>query len=257
MVVFIADIGSNFETIDQAHYSIAAAARAGADVVKFQLFSEHCLYGSGSDALPLAEHLPALAETARQYNVSFGCTAFSTRALALVDPHVDYHKIASSCLTHMPLLEAVRDTGKPVHLSTGASTLDEIRMAMGILGNINLVLFYCAAAYPSRKCDTRRIKTLRSLFYGPIGFSDHTTDIINAPASAVDNGATYIEKHFTAFPDLQTPDRPHSLTPCEFSDMVKAIREPSFWYITEEELEFVRLHKVRLTENGYCRVRKC
>lgn len=252
----IAEIGSNFETLPQALESIAIAKACGADAAKFQLHSPSALYGfcGGTDAysLPL-DWLPKLKEKADAWGIDLGITAFSPELVAVVDPFVPWHKVASSDCTWPQLLEAVAKTGKPVLLSTGASSFGDVISAFTVLrnavpGGAQVVLLYCVAAYPARSADLRVMRVLEDAFGLPVGFSDHTLDVINAPVDARSRGAVVIEKHFTAFPDLDTPDRPHSLTPDEFKRMVDAVRgvtqpviAPSY-----EERDMLLRHKRRL-----------
>lgn len=166
--------------------------------------------------------LPKLAEKAKAVGIELMCTAFSPELVAAVDPFVSVHKVASSDLSWPQLLEAVAKTGKPVLLSTGASGQGDINDALRALGRAatGTVLMYCVSAYPARMTDLRVMELLRQ----PFGFSDHSTDIIGHPVEAARRGAVAIEKHFTAFPELASPDRPHSLTTDEFKIMVDAIR---------------------------------
>lgn len=260
-MLFIADIGSNAATLEQACQSIYAAKKAGADIVKFQLFSHYDLYGEGSKERKIESWLPKLAEVCEDLGVEFGCTAFSVNGLAIVDPFVKRHKIASSCITHEPLLDSVALTGKNVFLSAGAATIEEIYAALNRLNmqKVHVDVLYCPAAYPSRWCDYRMIVELKNAlpWYVGVGFSDHTTDVINAPLLAHKKGATVIEKHFTAFPELQTPDRGHSLTQSEFKAMVLATRRQPIFGPSPEEAEFREFHQVRFVDGkGWVRRKK-
>lgn len=239
----VAEVGSNWHTLEHAVASIGAAAAMGADCAKFQAFTHVSLYGwrkslgevvTGSGetwdgemqySLPLA-WLPALREKADACGIDFACTAFSPELVAAVDPFVPWHKVASSDATWPQLLEAVAETGKPIVLSVGAKSRGDIAAALQTLGGPakeRTVLMYCVSAYPARTIDLRAMANLR--VYGlRVGFSDHSTDIVGHPVEAAHRGAVVLEKHFTAFPDLDTPDRPHSLTMDEFKTMVDHIR---------------------------------
>lgn len=259
MTYIIADIGSNFTTLQEAGFSIEEAAIAGADMAKFQLFSEHDLYGDGSTERKIEPWLPRLAECAKAMGIDFGCTAFSPEGVALVDPYVQIHKVASSCVTHIPFLETIAATRKPVIMSVGACTKEEIATALKTLDSPCVTLLYCAASYPSRMFNPDAITGLRNEFKIPVGYSDHTTDIWGAPVMAARQGAIVIEKHFTALPHFKSADRPHSLVLHEFRRMIDAINRKSVAMEigpTAEEWEFVKYHKVRKTERGYYRVRK-
>jgi sialic acid synthase SpsE len=239
----VAEVGSNWASREDAVASIGAAKAAGADCVKFQAFDWESLYGPNEEKrrleeiadlpgcptrplrLPLA-WLPALKEKAHACGIDFACTAFSPELVAAVDPFVPWHKVASSDATWPQLLEAVAATGKPIVLSVGAKSRGDIAATLQTLGGpakARTVLMYCVSAYPARTIDLRVMAELN--VYGlRVGFSDHSTDIVGHPVAAARQGAVVIEKHFTAFPELDTPDRPHSLTADEFQTMVENIR---------------------------------
>lgn len=281
----IAEIGSNWRTLDDCLHSISMAKAAGADAVKFQAFDEQALYGVPQDVwarnhyqldevystdgmpdmegkLPL-DWLPKLKIKADACGIEFMCSAFSPELVAAVNPFVNLHKVASAELSHVRMLEALRDIGKPVILSTGASGPRDIERALATLrgrsdwdqvtGSANwgpfdreVVLMYCVAAYPARDIDFRMIAELKKL--APcVGFSDHTTDYGVIPKLAVDSGACVIEKHMTDIPEINTPDRPHSLTVDEFKKMVQTVRgERPFTWGSGEEKEMVTRHNRRL-----------
>jgi sialic acid synthase SpsE len=250
----IAEVGSNWRTLSDCIESIGRAKACGADAVKFQAFTDLALYGFDSDAewegliartceiagcpreeyswrvahhLPL-EWLPKLKEKADACGIEFLCTAFSPELVAAVDPYVSVHKVASSDLSYPQLLEAVAKTGKPVLLSTGASSETDIRLALEALGGARerAVLMYCVSSYPSRTYNLDSMRLLRERYGCQVGFSDHSNDVVWAPLSScrAPYSAVAIEKHFTAFPGVDTPDRPHSLDPIDFKHMVDAIR---------------------------------
>ncbi|MES3012616.1 MAG: N-acetylneuraminate synthase family protein [Pseudomonadota bacterium] len=236
----IAEIGSNWSTLNDAVQSIAQAKAAGADAVKFQAFDMEALYGMKPGTLP--DHLrgrgidmptywlplawlPKLKEKADACGIELLCTAFSPELVAAVDPFVTAHKIASSDATWPQLLSAVAACGKPVLLSTGAKNLVEIEHALRFCPTLSpTYLLYCVSAYPARMVNLVEMTVLAQRFKRRVGFSDHTLDIVGAPYQAVLAGACVIEKHFTAFPEMDTPDRPHSLKPDEFHLMVQYLR---------------------------------
>lgn len=273
----VAEVGSNWQTREQAIASVGAAKAMGADCVKFQAFTYEALYGSdigfryrysgdGVDTncpyLPL-DWLPALKEKADACGIDFACTAFSPELVAAVDPFVAWHKVASSDLCHPQLLQAIKAKKKPVILSTGASSGGDIRRALAEFQywfDPNdedyvadpkcplIVLLYCISAYPAKTIDLDHLRLLRERFELPIGFSDHSIDIVGHPVEAARRGATVIEKHFTAFPELDTPDRPHSLTPVEFVtmvDFIRGVRRPVIGP-TPEERDMLLRHNRRL-----------
>jgi N-acetylneuraminate synthase len=258
MAYIIADIGSNFITIQDAYLSIEKAKESGADMAKFQLFSQFDLYGEGSAHREIEKWLPHLRQCCIDNGIDFGCTAFSPIGAEAVDPYVNCHKVASSCVTHIPLLETIAKFRKPVIMSIGACNDEEVDEALTVLHGMPVSLLYCQASYPSRSYDCFEIENIRRRFGSQyiVGYSDHTTDILGAPYHAVKQAhAPILEKHFTAFPLLESPDRPHSLTPQEFRTMVNAINGVQDLRVLEER-QFYQNAKVRKTERGYFRVRK-
>ncbi len=257
----IAEVGSNWKTLEDCLESIRVAKECGADAVKFQAFNWPALYGSKVATIDGVElkymrmqyeldlsWLHGLRAQADEVGIEFGCTAFSPELVAAVDPYVHWHKVASSDACWPQMLEAVGKTGKDILLSTGAKSEADVRMAMEVLAQLNVDLsmvipLYCVAAYPNDYVDLYRIlKLADTVGLTDAGFSDHTLGYTST-VEAARRGATVIEKHFTAFPDLDTPDRPHSLTPAQFTRMMKLIRgEP----VESEETAMYLRHNRRL-----------
>lgn len=255
----IAEVGSNWRSLGDCLESIDVALACGADAVKFQAFSYEALYGIervefgksvASDLLereapgeypkrpfelPLA-WLPKLSARAASVGLEFMCTAFSPELVAVVDPFVSVHKIASSDAAWPQLLDAVKATGKPALFSVGAKTNREIDEIEEILDDASkYVATYCVAAYPTDYVDLDAADCFDA-------FSDHTLGY-TASVEMARRGAIAIEKHFTAFPDVATPDRPHSLTPAQFKRMVDLIRGRP---VDSEESAMFRRHNRRL-----------
>lgn len=137
-----------------------------------------------------------------------------------------FHKIASACLTHADLLERVRRCNRPVILSTGGSTLEQVRRAVEILGREQLVILHCVATYPS--CDDEAnlavIDTLREEFPDvPIGYSGHEEDLL-ASTLAVSRGACLVERHITLNRSLPGSDQKASIEPAMFRELVDEMR---------------------------------
>lgn len=249
----IAEVGSNWQTLEQCRLSIQSAKVCGADAVKFQAFTYRALYGSYPEGkvsvmlpheLPLA-WLPELKKTADACDIEFMCTAFSPELVAAVDPFVSVHKIASSDAAWPQMLDAVAATGKRTLISFGGKSEAEQKQAMArlcgahVFGRDSVVPLYCIAAYPA---DCAILPDFcRDGAYD--GFSDHTLGY-TAAIEAARRGAIVIEKHFTAFPDLDTPDRPHSLRPDQFIRMVNIIRRGEA--ATSEEDAMILRHNRRL-----------
>lgn len=140
--------------------------------------------------------------------------------------NVPCHKIASACLTHTDLLKRVRYNGKPIILSTGGSTMEQIEKAVNILGRENLVILYCVANYPCQDYEINLlvIETLKRKFAGvPIGYSGHEIGILPSVAAAV-MSACLIERHITLDKKMPGSDHKASLEPYEFKQMINEIR---------------------------------
>lgn len=136
------------------------------------------------------------------------------------------HKIASACLTHRNLLERVRSNGKPVILSTGGSSMEQIRKAVDILGRTDLVVLHCVASYPcaDRDLNLRVIETLAREFPDvPIGYSGHEAGI-EPSLVAVSLGACVLERHITLDKTMPGSDQKASLEPSEFGRLVSSVR---------------------------------
>lgn len=249
----ICEIGSNWTDKRDCLDSIVQAKLAGANAVKFQFFTYKELYGvpqftdqelnqTPHDMLERnyelsREWLPDLKARCDSFGVDFMCSAFSPDGYSIVNQFVKAHKIASAELSHVRILERVRDLGKPVFLSTGASGIADIKAAINILQGVPITLMYCVAAYPAREVDVRCIPAMKEMFGLPVGFSDHSTDYYNIPALAAGCGAVAIEKHFRLRDNMRTPDAGHSLNPEQFKTMVHCIRgehKVRMHYLSEE-----------------------
>ena len=215
---------------------VVAAARAGADVVKFQSYR-------GADVAPDdperewfsqvelsddAHH--ELAALARSNGVEFLSAPFSLeRARFLVeDLGCEMVKVASSELTNKPLLEYLAPRMRAVFLSTGMSDLSEVAAAVETLGAVDeLYVLHCTTEYPCPVDDANLacITTLRRAFLDRhVGFSDHTIGPL-ASLAAVALGAEVVEKHFTLDKSLPGTDHVLSVTPEELAELVAGVRE--------------------------------
>ncbi len=244
----VAEAGSNHNgSLEQALALIDAAADASADAVKFQLFRASKLYPKGagqSDYLGVPKSiyeiihememppgwLPQLAEHARSSGIHFFAAPFDEESADLLDPHVDLFKIASYEMSHIPLLEHVARKGKPVILSTGTATLEEVAKSVEAFlatGNRQLVLLQCTARYPTPipSLNVRALVTLAERFDLPTGLSDHSRDPVVGPMTAVALGASVIEKHVTLSNRLPGPDHAFAVEPRELSRLVRRVRE--------------------------------
>jgi N-acetylneuraminate synthase len=144
----------------------------------------------------------------------------------LEDLGVAAHKVASACLTDTALLEALRDTGKPVILSTGMSTMDQIDAAIEVLGTDRLVLLHATSTYPMEpdEANLRMIPTLRDRFPGvPVGYSGHERGL-QISLAAVALGAVAVERHITLDRTMWGSDHAASLEPAGLQHLVRDIR---------------------------------
>jgi sialic acid synthase SpsE len=189
--LFIAEASSNHaQDLDRALAFVDAAADARADAVKFQLFKIDRMFAPEILAqsakhrarkdweLPVT-HLKPISERCRARGIQFSCTPFYVQAVEELRPFVNFYKVASYELLVTPLLEACARTGKPVVLSTGMATLDEIRMAAAVLrgaGAADVTLLHCVSAYPTpvNEANLSAIETLREATGMEVGWSDHT-----------------------------------------------------------------------------------
>lgn len=260
----IAEIGSNWSTLEDCFYSIRCAKVAGADAVKFQLFDQKALFGitkeaSAVDYLKSKERrnadtsnlnpnwLPQLKAQADQVGIEFMCSAFSPKLAEKVDPFVNIHKIASAEMNHVRLLQKINSFEKPVILSTGASNVPDITQALSYL-KVPVILMYCVASYPARDINLDNINSLSSVFDKLVGYSDHSIDIRIIPREAIRHGASVLEKHVN-FVNSKGPDSGHSLDFEEFKTMIKVINNSineNYIGPTKAEEDMVTTHKRRL-----------
>lgn len=244
----IAEAGSNHDgKLEQALRLIDVAADAKVDAVKFQVFKANRLYprsAGASDYLKTAKSiyeiiaelempldwLPTLAERCEERGVQFLASAFDEASVDALDSFVCGYKIASYEMTHYPLLAHVAGKGKPVIVSTGAASLDEVADCVDEAHRLaihGLALMQCTAAYPAplESLNLRAITTMKERFGVPVGFSDHSRGPLVGPAAACALGANLLEKHFTLSNLLPGPDHKFALEPPELAAMVSAVRE--------------------------------
>jgi N,N'-diacetyllegionaminate synthase len=258
-VFVIAEAGVNHNGRLELALQLADAARAaGADAVKFQTFraedvvtptaatADYQRTNTGATSqfemikaleLDEAQHQLVAAHCA-QIGIEFFSTPFSEEAVAqLVRLGVRRIKLPSGEITNKPLIERVADTGLPLLVSTGMSTLEEVHMAVGWIaarwqalgrpapGPGHLALLHCTSAYPApaESLNLRAIATLAQATGLPVGYSDHSLGM-EAALAAVALGAVVIEKHLTLDKSLPGPDHRASADPTEFAAMVQGIR---------------------------------
>ena len=237
-VFIIAEIGMNHNgDLELAKRMVRAAAKCGADAVKFQTFKTELLYARDFPdfeqrrkmELPYEWHHP-LMSLSNDAGMEFISTPFDLDSAAFLDElGVPCFKVASCDLNNYPFLRRLAKKGKPLLVSTGFSTLAEIDQAVATVrqtGNDELVLLHCVASYPApaADCNLRAIQTLRQAFGTVVGLSDHTADPSVAPIAATALGACVLEKHFTVDCELPGYDHLMSQDPAGMRLLVEQVR---------------------------------
>lgn len=249
-VFIIAEAGVNHN----GNYEIAcklidAAKEAGADCIKFQTFKTKALVsnqaqkadyqkgttgeGSQQDMLKQLELSFDTFINLKQYcdrtGILFLSTPFDFESISFLNTiEMPCWKIPSGEVTNMPYLIAIARTGKPVIMSTGMCTMNEISAAVQVLkenGTSEIQLLHCNTDYPTpfEDVNLRAMLTMKEAFGLNVGYSDHTEGI-EIPIAAAALGASVIEKHFTLDRNMQGPDHKASIEPNEFRKMVSGIR---------------------------------
>jgi N-acetylneuraminate synthase/N,N'-diacetyllegionaminate synthase len=234
----IAEIGINAQNnLTLAKRFIEVAAKSGADAVKFQTHivdaemveSEMRSIGAGDvyDTVSgcewtVNEH-QELQSHANKHNVSFLSTPFSTEAVDILEEiDVPAIKIGSGEMNNRHLAEYAANTGKPLLVSTGMNTFEQIKTTCEFLNEVasEYALFYCVSAYPTaaEDFDFETISSLKEISNVPVGFSDHSEGV-EAAKVAIGNGAAIIEKHFTIDRRLPGPDQEVSIEPEQLTDL--------------------------------------
>ena len=254
----IAEIGVNHNGIlDLALQLIDAAVDAGVDAVKFQkrnlekLYPKKYLDNVNAGEKNLAYLLPILqrvelsdddylrlVEYCRKKEITFMCTPFDTSSADFLDQiGVPAFKVASADMTNLPLLDHLSKTGKPMILSTGMSSMEEVEFTVNFLKEreVEFALLHCNSAYPAsfEDINLRFMNQLRN-FDVPIGYSGHERGIsISIVAAAL--GANIIERHITLDRTMEGPDHAASLEPHGFKKMVRDIQQVNAALGTGEE----------------------
>ena len=252
-VYVIAEAGVNHNgSLEIALELVDAAARSGADAVKFQTFRADEVVspsapkagyqvettGSGESQLEMVRKLELdeaahheLVSRARARGIDFLSTPFDLPSVAfLARLQLPFLKLSSGAVTDLPLLRRAGSLGTPLILSTGMATLEEVAAAVDVLVSAGtpreaITVLHCTTEYPTPPADVnlRAMATLAEALGLRVGYSDHTQGIAVAIA-AVALGATVIEKHFTLDRTMEGPDHRSSLEPDELAEMIGAIR---------------------------------
>ncbi len=240
--LFIAEASSNHgRDLFRAKAFVDAAADAGCGAVKFQLFKIDRMFAPEILAkspkhraraeweLPLS-HLAPLAGHCRARNIQFSCTPFYLEAVAELAPFVDFYKVASYELLVDDLLKACAHAGKPVVLSTGMATLDEIQAAARCLrdaGARDVTLLHCVSAYPTpaSEANLSAIETIRAATGLPVGWSDHTRRPAVIERAVHHWGARVVEFHLDLDGKGAEYAAGHCWLPHEIAPVIARIRE--------------------------------
>ncbi|WP_203579263.1 N-acetylneuraminate synthase family protein [Microbacterium hibisci] len=243
----IAEIGLNHNgDVDLAKRLIDVAADAGADAVKFQKRTPEIATPEHMRDMPRdtpwgrmsyldyrrrvefdREQYIEISDHALLRGLEWFASPWDVPSVAFLDHlGVVAHKVASASLTDVELLEALRDSGKPVILSTGMSTIEQIDAAIDILGTDRLVLMHATSTYPMEpeEANLRMIPALRERFPGvPVGYSGHERGL-QISLAAVALGAVAVERHITLDRTMWGSDHAASLEPAGLQHLVRDIR---------------------------------
>lgn len=254
-VIIIAEAGVNHNgDINIAKKLIDLASEAGADFIKFQTFNSKKLVTQTAQRtnyqkinlieknktqfsmlkkleLSNDDHY-ILQKYCENKGICFLSTAFDLDSLNFLNSiNMKLFKIPSGEITNYPYLKKISEFGKPVMLSTGMSTLDEISDALDVLTSVNLTkkditILHCSSDYPTKFDDVNllAITNIKEKFGTDVGYSDHTLGI-SISLAAVSVGAKVIEKHITLSNNMIGPDHKASIEPKELKLLVKSIRE--------------------------------
>ena len=255
-VMIIAEAGVNHNgDLSLAKKLIDCAAEAGCDYVKFQTFKSEKLASSSAKKadyqnkgdnsstqlemlkkleLSISDH-EELIEYCKRKNTKFLSTPFDIESAKYLNSKVDFFKVSSGDLTNLIYLRQLAEFAKPIIISTGMATVEEIVEAIEAISQVwskhnfslenNLVVLHCTTSYPTplEQVNLNAMQTIKKKCHPVIGYSDHTLGI-EVPIAAVAMGAKVIEKHFTLDREMEGPDHKASLEPQELCEMVKLIR---------------------------------
>jgi pseudaminic acid synthase len=252
-VFIIAELSANhIGSLDTAIETIKAAKRTGANAIKLQTYTADTLTidcdkadfiiksGSIWDGqsyyklyesayTPWEWHQALFDEAEKQGLICFSSPFDKTAVDFLENLNVPAYKIASFEITDIPLIEYVASKGKPIILSTGIATMEDIELALDAcrrMGNNDIALLKCTSSYPApiEEANMVMVKDFAERFGVIAGLSDHTMGA-TVPVVATCFGAKIIEKHFILDRSIGGPDASFSMNEQEFTDMVKAVRE--------------------------------
>jgi len=234
----IAEVGINHNgDVSLAKEMVAAAWESGADAVKIQTFvtneflhPSHPGYKYDIDAEISHKDEQEIWDYAKSHDINLFSTPEEFKSLAFIaqqDPALI--KIAAMDFNYKDLIQGAAQLQKPIILSAGMSTLEEVLQAVRWVEeteNNQYILLHCVSCYPAAPytCNLRAIQTMKTILNCPVGFSDHTVGI-HIPLAAVALGANVIEKHFTIDKNLPGPDQQCSMDPRDLKTLIRGIRE--------------------------------
>jgi N-acetylneuraminate synthase len=241
-VTFVAEVSSNHhQDLDRCLAFIDAAAEIGCDAVKFQLFKIDELFAeevlSHNEVLQARQQwelpnsfLPDLSRRCKERHLQFACTPFYLDGVSLLEPYVDFFKVASYELLWDALLIACAQTEKPLILSTGMATTEEISHAVEVVrtaGCQDLTLLHCVSGYPvpCGECNLGAIETIRALSGCQVGWSDHSVNPGVISRAVHRWGATMIEFHLDLDQTGSEYQTGHCWLPEEIGPVISSVQE--------------------------------
>jgi len=238
-------------SIERAKEIIRTAKECGADCIKIQTYTPdtltidchneyfrvqngtwegenlYSLYGKAFTPWEWQSELKAEAD---KVGIDFLSTPFDTTSVDFLEEiGLEFYKIASFEIVDLPLIKYIASKGKPIIMSTGMATKEEISEALEVIyemGNEQVVILKCSSAYPAISDDMhlKTITDMKNTFQIPVGLSDHSLGHLGA-TTAIALGANVIEKHFCMSREIKNPDASFSMEPHEFKEMVDQIRQ--------------------------------
>lgn len=244
--------GNHAGSLDRAKEMIRVAKEMGADCVKIQTYTADTitidcdneyfqiskgtwngenLYSLYQKAYTPWEWQEELRDEAKRVGIDFLSTPFDSTSVDFLEGlDMAFYKVASFEIVDIPLLEYIASKNKPIIMSTGMATEEEIQEAIDAIyaqGNHQLAIMKCSSAYPAKveEMNLSTIVDMKQRFGGiPVGLSDHSMGYFSA-ATAVAMGANVIEKHFCISREIENPDSSFSMEPHEFKEMVEQVRK--------------------------------
>lgn len=218
---FIADLSLNWQSLDEIKDLIQYIQ---ADIVKLQYYSEYDLYGSGNKESKLdAAWFPEIRDHCKLFKKKLMITVFNPDHVTLVNPFVGAHKIASSEITDKDLVKVIKGCVKPVFVSCGGATRQQIAAVVEVLSGLPVTLLACNVEYPSKRHNVRHMLEIKNWFKCcQHGYSDHSLDIECFPILCDWYGAAWLEKHVKPN-ELNDGHEYHALTVDEFNEMVDVV----------------------------------